>query len=494
MKIAGLDIGTTGCKVTVFDESGIKLGSAYQDYPVNRSNNGHTIDAGSILEGVVALLSEIAQDHPDITGLGVTSFGETFVLTDEKGVPLHPAMLYTDPRGAAECSRLSNALGVSKIAKITGVNPHEMYSLPKLVWMKENHPELFARARHVFLMEDFVVFALTGVAQIDYSLACRTMAFDINTLAWSDTMLDAAGIDKAIFSKPVPTGTVAGCILPQVAQQTGLSPKMQVVSVSHDQIAAAVGAGAFESKVAVDGAGTVECLTPIFDDLPDIDVMTQGNYAVVPYVIPGKYVCYAFSYTGGALMQWCIDTIAKEEKNTAARKGISPNSLLENDSQSPTGLLVLPHFAGAATPYMDTGSKGAILGLTTVTTAADIYRGCMEGVVYEMKFNLEYLGENAAKIEMLCATGGGAHSAEWMQIKADVLNLPMVALSTVDAGTVGSAMLTGVAVGGFKDLGEATDRMIKKKAVYHPRPEMTEKYQPLYERYKKLYKAVRPLV
>ena len=171
----------------------------------------------------------------------------------------------------------------------------------------------------------------------------------------------------------------------------------KIVSVSHDQVAAAVGAGAFDGETAVDGAGTVECLTPIYDQIPDIDVMSQGYFSVVPYVVPGKYVAYAFSYTGGALMQWCTDTLAKKEKEYAKEKGISVNTWLEQgyavsqqaqnkketvltDAElekmvlgaEPSRLLVLPHFAGAATPYMDTGSKGAIIGLTTATTTAEL--------------------------------------------------------------------------------------------------------------------------
>ena len=244
----------------------------------------------------------------------------------------------------------------------------------------------------------------------------------------------------------------------------------------------------------MDGAGTVECLTPIYDQIPELEVMYDGNYAVVPYVIPGKYVCYAFSYTGGALIQWCVDTLAKKEKELAREQGISVNSLLEGDSDEPTGLLVLPHFAGAATPYMDTGSKGVIVGLTTDTTVSEIYRACMEGVVYEMMLNMECLEDSGLHFEMLHATGGGAHSKVWMQMKADMLNVPITALNTVDAGTVGSAMLTGIAVGCFRNLEDAAAHMVEKKEVYRPRQQMHEKYEEIYKRYRKLYKAVRPLM
>lgn len=395
MKIAGLDIGTTGCKCTVFDEKGLMLGKAYRDYPIKRAVSGHEVDVSAIMDGVYACLAEVAEKYPGIAGIGVTSFGETFVMTDMSGEPLYPAMLYTDPRGKEECQKLVSALGEKNIANITGLRPHEMYSIPKIMWVKEHEASVYEKASYLFLMEDYVVYHLTGRRQIDYSLATRTMAFDIRNLEWSKTVFDAAGIDISKMSTPVPTGSDAGYITEAAASRTGLSRETHIISVSHDQVAAAVGAGAFDSSVAVDGAGTVECITPIFDGIPDIEIMYQGYFSIVPYVIPGKYVAYAFSYTGGALMQWCTETLAKSEQQLAEAEGISVNEYLEREYhyitasektpvQSPSGLLVLPHFAGAATPYMDTGSKGAILGLTTDTSVAEIYRGCMEGVVYEM--------------------------------------------------------------------------------------------------------------
>ena len=516
MLIGGLDIGTTGCKLTVFDENGVHLGREYCDYPVKRVTGAHEVDGNSILDGVMTVIRKAAADYPEIAGIGVTSFGETFVATDENGTPLYPAMLYTDPRGREQLDRLCTKISPEKSAEISGVKPHEMYSLPKLMWLKENEPEIFERTKYVFLMEDLVVFRLTGQRKIDYSLATRTMGFDIRNLCWSKEIFDAAEIDPEMFSEPVPTGTSAGTITSEVAQDTGLSPDTQIVCVSHDQIAAAVGAGVFDSDTAVDGAGTVECITPVYDEIPDIEVMTRGNYAVVPYVIPGKYVCYAFSYTGGALMQWCTDTLAKRENEMARLEGISVNEFLEREyhvehgegsldgqdshnsgaagTDEPSGLLVLPHFAGAATPYMDTGSRGVIVGLTTATTVADIYRGCMEGVVYEMVLNMEYLRDSGIHFGRLNATGGGARSEVWMQMKADMLDMEVTGLSTVDAGTVGSAMLTGIAIGCFDNLSEAASKMIHEIRTYYPDKEMHEKYMDIYKRYRELYSAVRGLM
>ena len=496
MKIAGLDIGTTGCKLTVFDEQGHGLGKAYRDYPVRRQVSGHEIDISVVMDSVYAVIREMTAQYPDLGGIGVTSFGETFVMTDAAGTPLHTAMLYTDPRGAEERAALVEKLGADRIARISGLAPPEMYSVCKIMWLKKHQPEVYQQAKHIFLIGDYVAWHLTGAAQIDYSLATRSMAFDIGRLDWSEEILNAAGIDISLLSKPVPTGTAAGCVTKAAAEKTGLNSDCQIVTVSHDQVAAAVGAGAFDGDTAVDGAGTVECLTPIYDTLPDIGVMSKGYFSVVPYVIPGKYVAYAFSYTGGALIQWCVNTFARAEQEEAKQQGISVNTLLEQryEKQEPTGLLVLPHFAGAATPYMDTGSKGAVLGLTAGTTLPEIYRACMEGIAYEMRLNYDALADSGIRFTKLHATGGGAKSKVWMQMKADILNLPITALKTSDAGTVGSAMLTGVAVGVFRDLAEAAAIMVRQMETYRPDPTRHEQYMRIYERYRKVYQAVRPLM
>ena len=195
MKIGGLDIGTTGCKLVVFDENGNYLGKAYRDYPVHRTNSAHEVDISSVMDAVFAVFREMTAQYDDIAGVGVSSFGESFVCADAEGRPLHPAMLYTDPRGEEELRELGETVGNDRIAQITGLIPHTMYSISKLMWLKKHQPEIYAQAKMVLLMEDYVVYHLTGRRQIDYTLATRTMAFDIRTIGWSSEILDAAGID-----------------------------------------------------------------------------------------------------------------------------------------------------------------------------------------------------------------------------------------------------------------------------------------------------------
>lgn len=494
MLLAGLDIGTTGCKIAVYSANGEYLGKVYQDYPVQRTTSEHEVDAKAISDAVMSVIKKAAARYPEIGGIGVTSFGETFVLLDEMDEPLLPAMLYTDPRGGTECDRIAELVGTQNIIRQTGVSPAPMYSLPKLLWVKENRPEIWCRVKRICLMEDYIVYLLSGTAQIDYSLATRTMAFDIHRLRWAEEILDATGVDKGLLSTPVPTGTSAGSIRRQLAAELGLNERTQIVSISHDQVAAAVGSGVFDETCAVDGAGTVECITPVFENYDPLEMASSG-YAIVPYITPGKYVCYAFSFTGGALVDWYTKTLAGYAKQEAEKTRQDIHTILESGyADTPTGLLVLPHFAGAATPYMDPGSKGAIIGLSVENTQQDIYLGCMEGVVYEMRLNMDRLKEAGVAVNALRATGGGARSKLWMQMKADILNIPVTTLRSEEAGAAGSAMLVGVAVGVFANLEEAAKVMVVPMDTYYPRQNVHKRYESTYRRYTKVYNAVRPLV
>lgn len=489
MLIGGLDIGTTGCKLSLYNEQGEYVCNSYKEYDINRSDGAHEIDAEMIFSSVCEVIKKSAQVG-EIAAIGITSFGETFAALDENDRVLLPSMLYTDPRGAEECEWLCENMGENRLTYISGVKPHPMYSLPKIMWIKNNRPEIYSRIKRILLIEDYIVYMLTGVAQIDYSLAARTMAFDIRKKRWSREILEAAGIDPALLSSTVPTGSVAGRIKSELAEKLKINSDLQVVNIAHDQVASAVGAGAFEVGSAVDGSGTVECITPIFDSIPEDPDMYKDGYCVVPYVFENTYVCYALSFTGGAALKWFRDNFASKYEGAS-------NVYAELDkavAAEPTGILVLPHFAGAATPYMDNSSKAAIVGLTLEHTSADLYKAIMEGVAYEMKINTDKLASFGICPQKLYATGGGANSDVWLQIKADVLGKPFTAMQAREVGACGSCMLTGVAVGIFKDIYEARNVFVKKKGTVEPNGVTVKKYEQLYNRYCSLYGAVRPIV
>jgi xylulokinase len=495
MVIAGIDIGTTGCKCTIYDCEGNLINEAYREYNAIITQEQHLLDALLVWENTKAVLIEAARMTPKIEAIGVTSFGEAAILLDESGIPLASSMLYTDPRGTEQCNKLIKHFGNDYLNKSTGLNSSPMYSISKLMWLKENRKALFDKSKSICLFEDYIVYMLSGIRQIDYSLASRTMAFDINSLQWNEEILEYAGIDKNLLSNPVAIGSRAGKIRNEIALELGISENAIIVSGCHDQIAAAIGTGVYKIGMAVDGTGTVECITPVFDSNIEREKLYEGNYAIVPF-LDNKYVTYAFSFTGGALLKWHRDKLAFMEAEVAQNLGKSHYDLFNEqvDYSKPSGLLVLPHFAGAATPYMDNESKGAIIGLTTDTSSCDIYQALMEGVTYEMYLNMERLAYAGINIEKIRATGGGATSSIWLQMKADILNRPIVSLGAAQSGTLGCIMLAGLACGIYESMEEAEKIFVKEEQTYYPNPKKHEEYNKFYKKYKKLYSAVKSVL
>ncbi|WP_068505136.1 FGGY-family carbohydrate kinase [Paenibacillus kribbensis] len=494
MAIAGIDIGTTGCKCTVYDREGHFLSEVYREYKNGMTEN-YRLDPSLVWDNTKTVLREAAKGVEPITAIGVTSFGEAVVLLDGNDKPLTYSMLYTDPSGGEQCERLVRHFGKENLSQITGLNPSPMYSIPKIMYIKETQPELFKQCEKVCLFGDFIIYMLCGVLQIDYSLASRTMAFDINFLEWSESILKFAGIDSNLLPNPVQIGSKAGKIRKGTALELGIWEEAVIVSGCHDQVAAAIGTGVYKAGMAVDGTGTVECITPVFGRDTHREPLYRGSYAIVPF-LDRQFVTYAFSFTGGALLKWYRDKLAFVETDTIRKLGANPYDFFNGqvDASKPSGLLVLPHFAGAATPYMDPESRGAIIGLTTETTRMQIYQALMEGVTYEMALNMERLSEAGIEIHMIRATGGGAASDVWLQMKADILNKPIVSLRATQSGTLGCIMLAGLACELYESIEEAEQIFVKVNRTYTPNPDKHEQYKKWLQKYKKCYDAVKTVL
>ncbi len=491
MIIGGLDVGTTGCKIVLYNEKAELLQTYYTEYDAIHQNGQHEIDFHDVKNGVLALLKQAA-DAYKLDALGVTSFGETFAMLDENDNILGPSMLYTDPRGAEECAALCEHLGQDALTLLTGVKPHPMYSIAKIMWHK-SHTPAFKNCKRILLGEDFIVYTLTGVAQIDYSLAARTAAFDIEKKCWLQEVFDAAGVDMTLMSTPVSAGTVAGNITDAVKKVLEIDYDITIVNGCHDQVAGMIGSGVFASHQAMDGTGTVECIPVILQEKPTDLQFYEGGYSVVPYM-DGTYACYALSFTGGATLKWFRDNFAEADRQKAESENTNVYAALDRlVPDAPTGILILPHFAGAATPYMDNDSKAAFVGVTLETTKYDLYKALMEGTSYEMLLNFNTMKTQTGEITEIRATGGGAASDVWLQIKADILGAAITALSCKEVGAAGTAAVAGVAAGAFAQLQSAVESMATVRKVFTPNAQRRETYAKLYKKYANLYAAVKGL-
>ncbi len=492
MVIGGLDVGTTGCKIALYDEKAQLLATYYNEYDAIHKDGQHEIDFADVKSGILGLLKMAVREYK-IDALGVTSFGETFAMLDENDNILAPSMLYTDPRGKEECNLLCEKLGEDRLTLLTGVKPHPMYSISKIMWHKNNNPEAFANCKRILLGEDFVVYTLTGNAQIDYSLAARTAAFDIEKKCWIEEVFAAAEVDVSLMSRPAPAGTPAGNVKTELKQELGIDYDILVVNGCHDQVAAMIGSGVFSADQAMDGTGTVECIPVILKEKPSDIGFYEAGYSVVPY-LDGLYACYALSFTGGATLKWFRDNFAELEWQNSEKDGKNVYAVLDASvSDKPTGILVLPHFAGAATPYMDNDSKAAFIGITLETTKYDLYKALMEGTSYEMLLNFNTMKALTGEIEEIRATGGGATSDVWLQIKADILNTEITALSCKEVGAAGTAALAGKSIGAYEKLESVIEKMAIVRKIFVPNQENHEIYSGYYKKYANIYNAVKGL-
>ena len=487
MNYLSLDVGTTCCKCQLFSEVGEILLYKAENYSLKVEAGETYVDVNTIQKKIMCMISYVAERF-SFASICISSLGESFVLLDKQDNILFDPMLYIDPRGDEEAEEIADIFGKDKIFRITGTVPQSMYSVSKLLWIKKNRPEIFERADKVMLIGDYLGYLLTGERVIDYALAARTGVFNINDYRFEKSLLDRLGIPYTLFSKTMPAGSVVGEIGKDIAERLGLKSKCVLVLGSHDQVCAALGAGIIGAGDAVDGMGTVECITTVFENKTDDYKMGEQGYPCVPYAVPGLYCTYILNYTCGLLVSWYKNNLLHGYHEGAQNFfEYAENKMTD----LPTGILTLPYFGGAATPYQNINAKGALLNLTTHTTDADIYRSIMEGTAMEMRLNIENAAAYGIFVNQLTATGGGANSKRWLRIKADIQNVPIKTLRSSEGGLCGCAMLQYVALNAEKNFDAAKKIFVKYDEIFTPDAQMNSAYGSQYKKYKKLYEVIK---
>lgn len=480
MNFLSLDVGTTACKCQLFSEQGEILGYLMKEYPLKEEEGVPCVDIAAICENVFGMVGA-AKAWGSIDSICISTFGETFVALDEEDNVLFAPMLYTDRRGDEEAQEISDLFGNAYAFRVTGAVPHSMYSVSKLLWVKKHRPELYAKIGKVLLICDYLGYLLTGERVIDYSLAARTGVFDINELRFSEEMCKKLGIDADWFSRPARAGSIVG----KVKNKELSLENCTLVLGAHDQVCTALGAGIVEEDRAVDGMGTVECITAVYRGAKGDPEMGELGYPCVPYAVEGLYCTYIVNYASGSIVNWLRRDImhgykGEEEKQFAyLEKGMK---------EDPTNLFVLPYFAGATIPYRDINAKGAVVGLTTSTTDSELYKAVMEGLSMEMRLETAVAERFGIRVKSAVATGGGANSKKWLQLKAEIQGIPYATLRSSEGGLCGCAVLSSVAMG-KKSFREAADIFVQVKERF---PAVREgRYEEKYSKYQKLYHSLK---
>lgn len=494
MRFIGLDIGTTGCKAVVFEATGQLVASAGREYTVDipRPTWAEQDAEGVWQLAQDALREAIAASGPgDIAALGLSVQGEAVMPVDAQGRALRQAILGMDTRTGEQNAWLGEAFGARHLFERTGMPIHTINTLPKLLWLKQHEPDLWARADRFLLYEDFLIHKMTGQAVISRCLASRTQLYDLLEDRWSPEILAALELDPHRLATVQPSATAVGPMRPALAESLGLARPPLVVTGGHDQACGALGVGLIRPGLAMVSTGTAEVVEVVLDSPALNETLYEGNISVYAHVVPGLYLAMTLNHSGGLLLRWFRDTLCQEEMRQAQASGDDPYDLILQDaSPEPSPLLLLPHFAGSGTPRFDTASKGAILGLTFATSKADLAKAILEGLTYELRVNLDLLKEGEVDIDELRAIGGGARSPLWLQLKADITAIPVVVPRITEAACWGAALLGGAGAGHFPSAAQAAAQMLRLERRFEPDAARSARYAARYELYREVYPAV----
>jgi xylulokinase len=398
-----------------------------------------------------------------------------------------------DARGAEYLPELHQRIDDEWLYRINGNTLGNHYSLPKLKWLQQHQPELYQQTDHFLHWSGFVSFMLGAEAAVDYSLANRTLLFDLDRGDWSDEVIERAELDRSKLPQTVPSGSIIGLVSRSSAVELGLPIGIPIVGGGHDQCCTAVGCGVIEPGQAVYGMGTYICLTPVFNQRPAPAAMMAQGLNTEHHTVPGQFVSFIYNQ-GGALVKWFRDTFAAVERKQAAETGADIyTALIAEMPAEPSRVLVLPHFTATGPPHFIDDSCGVMAGLKLETSRGEILKGLLEATTFYLRECFESLpGE--IEITDFRAAGGGSKSKAWLQICADILGRPFVQPAISEAGVLGAAITAGIGSGVFLTLADGVKMMVRLERTFEPNPLLQRRYDERFAKYRQLWPLLQDYV
>ncbi len=496
--LLGIDVSTTGAKALLIDEQGTVAASHTTEYPLSTPKPlWSEQDPGEWWNGacasIQAALSEAHVSGEAVSAIGLTGQMHGLVMLDKSDHVLRPAILWNDQRTGAQCEAITAKVGgLDRLLQLTGNQVLPGFTAPKIVWVRENEPEVYERTTHILLPKDYVRFRLTGEFATEVSDASGTSLLDVARRRWSKDMLQALDIPEAWLPSCTESDQVSGRISETAAQATGLKAGTPVVGGGGDQAAQAVGSGIVQSGVISVTSGTSGV---VFAHSDQYAFEAQGRLHAFCHAVPGKWHFMGVMLSAGGSFRWLRDSIGDVEKAAARLTGEDPYDLLTREAAlapaGSEGLLFLPYLTGERTPYPDPQARGAFVGLTVRHGKAHLIRSVLEGVSFGLRDSLELIKSLGVPITQVRASGGGARSPLWRQIQADVFGSELVLVNITEGAAYGAALLAGVGGGLYQSVEEAVKATVKVTDRTAPVAEDVRRYEELYPVYRHLYPALR---
>ncbi|MCD9185028.1 MAG: xylulokinase [Pyrinomonadaceae bacterium] len=489
MKFLGIDVGTGGSRAVVIDENGIVLATAtvvHEDFASPEIGWAEQ-NPDDWWRACVLAIREVLQTvkSEEIVALGFSGQMHGSVFLDKADKVIRPALLWCDQRTEKQCSEISAKIGAEKLITLVSNPAVTGFTLPKMLWLRENEPQNFERVKSILLPKDYIRLKLSGDKASDVADSSGTLIFDVSRRKWSGEMLSAFGINENLLPKVYESIEITGRVSSKAADETGLKAGTLLVAGAGDNAAGAIGMGITEkgkTSATIGTSGVIFAVT----DAPKLDL--KGRIHTMCHAIPNRWHNTGVTLAAGLSFKWFRENFGD---------GKSYDELVgeaEKVSSGSDGALWLPYLMGERTPHLDPHARAAFVGLTASHTKSHLTRAVLEGVAFSLRDSLEIFKESGAEISSVRLGGGGAKSKLWRQIQADVYNKPVEIIEADEGAAFGAAILAGVGADAWKTVDEACEETIRVIETIEPNLEVVEKLNRNYEAYQMLYTALRPAV
>ena len=484
----GIDTSTTSSKALLIDTNGQMIAVASSPHTLQTpkplwSEQNPSKWWEAVSASIQSVLEKAGVSGERVAAIGLTGQMHGLVLLDEAGNVLRPAILWNDQRTQSQCDEIHRRIGKEKFIQITGNVALTGFTAPKILWVKENEPEVYSKAKHVLLPKDYIRYKLTGAYAMDKADSAGTVLFDLKARDWSDKVLSALDIPRAWMPKTFEGTEFTGHVTDEAASLTGLKDGTPVAAGGGDQAAGAVGVGAVEPGIVGLTVGTSGV---IFATTPSALIEPEGRLHAFCHAVPGMWHFMGVMLSAAGSLQWYRDSLAPD---------MSFDDLLKEAESAPAGsegLQFLPYLSGERTPYPDPLARGAFIGLTLRHSRAHMTRAVLEGVSFGLKDSFKLI-QNAGldAITQVRASGGGTKGTLWRQILASVLEAELVTVNTTEGAAYGAALLAGVGAGAWPDVASACKSSIKITGSTLPDTSQRETYRKSYSLYQELYPGLK---
>jgi len=495
--VIGVDLGTSGTKTVLFSTDGQPIASKTIEYPLYQPQNGWAEQApedwwhaacGSMKE----VIAKSGINPKDIKGIGISGQMHGLVMLDKAGNVLRKSIIWCDQRTAAECEEITNKVGAARLIELTANPALTGFTASKILWVRNNEPEIYEKCAHILLPKDYVRYMLTGEFATEVSDASGMQLLDVPNRCWSDEVLSKLGIDKSLLAKVYESPEVTGKVTAQAAELCGVPAGTPVVGGAGDNAAAAVGTGTVQDGIAFTTLGTSGV---VFAHTDKLSIDPKGRVHTFCCAVPGAWHVMGVTQAAGLSLKWFRDNFCSDEMVAAKGLDKDPYYLMDKQAERiPIGaerLLYLPYLMGERTPHLDPNCRGAFIGLSAMHTRQHMLRAVMEGVVYSQRDSVEVLRSMGVKINDMLACGGGGTSPLWRQMLADVYGCPVKTVVSKEGPALGVAILASVGTGIYKSVQEACKEVIKTNPAQNPIAANSAEYEKFYKMYTALYPALK---